>query len=314
MERERLRGEALAVEQPEHERQARLTVCDVDPHDAVHEARLAHEGLGGEQLADELRGRVDADRDDVTGDGPLELGPGTARDDAAVVDDGQAVAQRVRLIEVVGRQEHGGAAVPQAADLVPHSGSRLGVKPGRRLVEEQHDRAVDHPQPDIEPAAHAPGVGLDRPVAGVGQVQRLEQLRRPGVGIRAREAEQATLHHQLATAAHPRIRAAGLRDVADPPTHRLRVPGHVVAGDTGDPGGRQEERGEDPERGRLAGTVGAEEAEDRAGLNVQIDTCNRLDDVLLLAERASQALGHDDGLTHRRPRPAPRSRARARGC
>ncbi len=99
-----------------------------------------------------------------------------------MVDDREAVAQGVGLVEVVGREEDGGAGRAQAPDLVPHAGAGLGVEAGGGLVEEQQARAVDHADGDVEAAAHAAGVGVRRAVAGVREVDGREELGRPLVG------------------------------------------------------------------------------------------------------------------------------------
>ena len=139
-------------------------------------ARLADERLGADGLEDVLDGAVDADRDDVAGDLALELVGRALGDDPAVVDDRQPVGQRVGLLEVVGREEDRRARLAQAADLVPHPGSRLRVEAGRRLVEEQDRRAMDDAEPDVEPALHAARVGGDRPVGGRLEVERRQDL------------------------------------------------------------------------------------------------------------------------------------------
>ncbi len=85
---------------------------------------------------------VDADRDDVTGDLPLQLVGRALGHDPTVVDDGQAVGQRIGFLEVVGRQEHGRPGSRAGARISSHMRARAcGSRPGRRLVEEQ-DRAA----------------------------------------------------------------------------------------------------------------------------------------------------------------------------
>jgi hypothetical protein len=72
-----------------------------------------------------------------------------------VVDDREAVAQRVGLLEVVGGEEDRRPQLAELPDLLPHARPRLGIEAGRRLVEEQDLRPVDDPEADVEPAAHA---------------------------------------------------------------------------------------------------------------------------------------------------------------
>ena len=52
----------------------------------------------------------------------------------------------------------------QLADHAPHVVAAARVQPGGRLVQEQHLRVGDQRTGQVEPAAHAAGVGLDRAV------------------------------------------------------------------------------------------------------------------------------------------------------
>ena len=117
-------------------------------------ARLAHEGLIADRRQDEFAIAVDAERDHVTGDLALERVRRPLRDDHSVVDDREPVGERVGLLEVMRRQEDGRAVLAEGADLVPHAGACLGVETGGRLVEEQHLRPVDDPEPDVESTPH----------------------------------------------------------------------------------------------------------------------------------------------------------------
>src|SRR5262249_25890830 len=115
-------------------------------------------------------------------------------DDAAVVDDPDAVGELVGLLEVLGREEDGDALVlRKPAHLVPEGGAALDVQAGRRLVEEEDARAVDERQGEVEPALHAAGVALDAAVARLGQADTLEQLVRALAPALARERLQRGL-------------------------------------------------------------------------------------------------------------------------
>ena len=133
---------------------------------------------------------VDPERDDVAGDLPLERVGRALGHDPAVVDDREAVGERVGLLEVMRGQEDRGPQLAQVADLVPHARAGLRVQPGRRLVEEEHARAVDDAEPDVEAAAHAAGVGLGRAIGGRRQLERLEHL--VGAGHRRRPCRGRT--------------------------------------------------------------------------------------------------------------------------
>lgn len=58
-------------------------------------------------------------------------------DDLAVVDDGEAVTESVRFLEVVRGQEDRRPEVAESADLLPEVGSVLRVEARRGLVQEQ---------------------------------------------------------------------------------------------------------------------------------------------------------------------------------
>jgi hypothetical protein len=58
-------------------------------------------------------------------------------DDPAAIDDGDAVAEHLGLVHVVGREQDRAAVLAEAAQQVPQLPPRLRVEPGRRLVEEQ---------------------------------------------------------------------------------------------------------------------------------------------------------------------------------
>ena len=78
---------------------------------------------------------VDADR-------RLELGSGVSRaSDAAVVDDGDPVAELVGLLHVVGGEQDRLAVGVELAEDLPQGDAALRVEPGGRLVEEQDRRA-----------------------------------------------------------------------------------------------------------------------------------------------------------------------------
>ncbi len=124
-----------------------------------------------------------AERDHVAGDLPLQLGRGPLGDDAAVVDDRQSVAERVRLLQVVRGEEDGDAALAQAAHLVPDPGTALRVEAGGRLVQEQQRRLVDQAHADVQPTLLAARVGLRLTVGRLVQLEQRQQVGRAPTGL-----------------------------------------------------------------------------------------------------------------------------------
>ena len=78
---------------------------------------------------------------DVAADPGLELVGGALGDDAAAVDDADAIGELVGLLHVLGGEDDRRALLVQAADHVPELQPAAGVESGRGLVEEQHRRA-----------------------------------------------------------------------------------------------------------------------------------------------------------------------------
>src|ERR1035437_8247056 len=100
-------------------------------------------------------------------------------------DDGQAVAQCVGFLQVVGRQEDGRARLTKLANLLPQPGPSLGIKTGRWLVEEEDGRAMDHADADVRrrrlPAEYVLQV---RSVASVrSRAARMSTARRPASAL-----------------------------------------------------------------------------------------------------------------------------------
>ena len=243
-----------------------------------------------------LAGRAGSDGPHLEGlaaDDPLEPVGGVVRDDPAVVDDGDLVGERVGLLQVLRGQQHRRPVGDQRADDVPHVLALGRVEAGRRLVEEDHVRAADQARGQVEPPAHAAGVGLGRPVGGLGQVEPLEQLGGPLPGAaRGRRSSRVPKSTRFcrpvrssSTEAYwpvrpiaARTRSAS-RTTSKPATGRARR--------------RAQQGGEDADGGGLAGAVGAEHAEHGARGDGEVDALQRP----RLPEALDEALGLDHQVT-----------------
>jgi hypothetical protein len=208
----------------------------------------------------------------------LERVGGALDHDPALVDDGEARGQPVGLLQVVRGEQDGQALLTgEPADLLPHGGAGLRVETGGRLVQEQHLRAVDQADGHVQPALHAPGVGLDLALRGVRQVEAVEQLVGAPVQLRAAHAVEAALEQQVLPAGGHRVGAGALGDHADGAAHRRRIGGDVEPGDGGAAAVGGGQRGEDLDGGGLARAVGAEQPEDDAGLDGDAEAVERAD-------------------------------------
>ena len=119
------------------------------------------------------------------------------------------------------------------------------------------------------------------------EVEPLEQLVGPAAGRRAfdRWCRRPTIT-RFARAAHQPVDGGLLRGHADAPAHRGRIGHDVDAGDRGRALGGRRERGEDADGGGLAGAVVAEQAEDGAGRDVEVEVAQRPEVAVALAEAA----------------------------
>ena len=78
----------------------------------------------------------------------------------------------------------------EVLDHAPQLVATLRVEAGGGLVEEQHRRPVHQRGGEVEPAAHATGVGADDAVGGVLERELLEQLVGPAVDLVAVEVRE----------------------------------------------------------------------------------------------------------------------------
>ena len=106
----------------------------------------------------------------------LQLAARALGDHLPVVDDRDPIGQLVGLLQVLGREQHGGAGAHQRPHDVPHLVAAARVEPGGRLVEEEHARRGDDARGDVEAAAHAARVLLDETIGRVGQPEGVEEV------------------------------------------------------------------------------------------------------------------------------------------
>ena len=118
--------------------------------------------------------------------------------------------------------------------------------------------------------------------------------RRAGVG--AGQPVGAALADELVAPELAVPGAVALADVADRAADVALGGDDVVAGDLRGPGGRRDEGGEHPQGGRLAGAVGAEEGDELALGDLEVEAAHGLDGLLVRGEVAGQSPGHDRGL------------------
>ena len=167
-----------------------------------------------------------------------------------------------------------------------------GIDAVGRLVEKQHARRVDERAGEAELLLHAAGEVAGEALPERGEIAEAEQPvdllgaaadgHAVDVGV-----ESDVLHHR-----EVRIKAEALAHVADVLLEALGVAHDIEARHLGGAAaGSEQDAGEHAHGGRLAGAVGADEAEDLAVGDVEVEPCDG-DEVV---EGAAQAVGTDGG-------------------
>ena len=142
-------------------------LADRQRDDAVRRAAARSSAIGASAAhgASASAASLEAHLEPLAADPVLELVRGALGDHPAVVDHRDRVGQPVGLVEVLRGQQHGRARRRRAPRSSSHRLEPAArVEAGGRLVEEQHRRLGDERGGEVEPAAHAARVGLDRAV------------------------------------------------------------------------------------------------------------------------------------------------------
>ena len=198
---------------------------------------------------------------DVGGDdalrrtGPEQLRDAARRQRPAVAEDRGRRADLLHLGQDVRAEQDRHAGVAQAADHLAHLADAGGVEPVGRLVEDQQRGVLEQRGGDGEPLLHAERVGLVALPVAAGEPDRLDRL----VDPRVRDADRPGEQPQVLPAGEVGGELGRLHDRADPAHHLGQGVGHRAAEQRHlAPGGRGQAE-QHPDRGGLAGAVGAEE-------------------------------------------------------
>ena len=198
--------------------------------------------------------------------------------DAAADEDRDPVGETLRLVKVVGGEHDRFAKRAEVLDRRPAATARFGVEAGCRLVEEDQVRVTREGECQVQTAALPAGQAPDLRVLVLGQLDDLEQLREtsrlPVVGAPAVDQ----LRHPCLTG-----EAALLQDDADPLAEPGRLCLRVHAEDADRAAGALPEAFEYLDGGGLARAVRAEEAEDLACRDLEVNA--RQDPALRVVHR-----------------------------
>ena len=147
---------------------------------------------------------------------------------------------------------------------------------------------------EVEPPPHAARIGLQRPIGRVGESEALEQLARPVLGQAPRQVIQGAHEPEVLPAGEHLVDGGVLAGEADAEPDGLRMAGDVDAEHGRVALLERDDGREDAHGGRLAGAVGAEEPQHRAGIDAERHAVERDD----LAELLADVLHHDGCVGH----------------
>ncbi len=193
-----------------------------------------------------------------------ERGGRVGVDDPSVIDDGDAVAEALRLLHQVRREQHGLAAIADAPHEIPDCAARLRIQTGRELVEEHELGIVDEGERDEQPLLlparerHEPGLPL------VAEAELLEQPPAvDGSGIERRPESDRLLYFD------PLLQLRFLQLHADSLLQAAHVTKRIEPEHRNLSGIRRPQPFDALQRGGLAGAVWANQAEDFPRLDLE---------------------------------------------
>ena len=188
----------------------------------------------------------------------------------ALVEDGDAVADVLHVLQAVAAHEDRLALLAQLDDQVLHPARAERVEAGGRLVEDDQLRVVDERLGQADALPHALGVFLEDAllVVGRGRPSRsapAARLRRTA-GV---EVEQPAVEVERLLGVEEAVEVRFLGQVAD--AFVLVDVGGGLAEDEGLAVGGEEQAEQQLDGGGLAGAVGAEQAEDFALVDLEVE-------------------------------------------
>lgn len=207
------------------------------------------------------------------------------------VQDGDPVGHRQRLHLVVG-DEHGGDAEGQLepADLLAQVRPHLGVQRGERLVEQEHARAQCQGAGERDALLLAAGHLVRVAVAVVGEPHQVQEFGGPLAALGRADLAHAQAEGDVVARAQVREEAVRLED--HPGVAAVgRDPGDVLSVDQDFAGVGLLETGDDAQGGGLSAARRAEQGEEFAGLDGQVEAVEGDGG----AERPAQAAELDAG-------------------
>src|SRR5664279_1369258 len=225
-------------------------------------------GFGFARLSDELEKNV-IERG-IRPDARFQFGGSADGRDPSAVDECNAVAELVDFIHVMRCHDHRPLEpVSEVEDMLPDRLSGTGIDANRRLVEEQHDRAMQKALSNLEPPDHATGVLPGEMGGDLRKPHARERLRDAFCPFPSRDAVEARGQQHVFITGERTVGRQKLRDIADVPPHLGRLRDDIVAGNLGRSGRRRQQRRQHFDQRALARAIRADQAENLALIDRQ---------------------------------------------
>ena len=262
-------------ERPDDRRRDRFGIRGIDPEGAI--ARVdAPDAAQAAERGDDVGGRArgQPDRQALRAQGRAQPG-GRVDPHEAGPDERDAVAQPVGLVEIVRGEDDGAARRAQLLDRLADDEHGLRVERRGGFVEEHDGRIVEQGARDRELLLHALAERAGHLVPPIPQAEEPEialDALGPDRGVQAVEPPEEI---EVGDGRQLVVQARRLGQDADPRPDRIGLGADVEAIDRGRAFGRLDERREQPDGRRLARAVGAEQAEELASVDLEVDAADR---------------------------------------
>jgi hypothetical protein len=218
-----------------------------------------------------------------------QLGWGAAVEHAPCVHQRDAVAA-LGLVHEVGGDEQGHAILARELDhQLPELVAGDGVHARGRLVEDEHVRPVHHGHGQRQALAHAQGQLVGQLVGHVGQLEAGHHLGDARVALRSGHFEDARVQVEVLAHGEFAVERKGLRHVAHAAAHGQVMGVHRLAEQLGMALAGWQQAGEHLHGRGLATAVRAQEPEDLATVDAEVDVVHRRE----IAKAAGEVVGLD---------------------
>src|SRR5690606_14379149 len=195
----------------------------------------------------------------------------------ALANDPHSIAEPFDDLEGVRAHQDGAAAIDEAPEQGLEDARTLGVETDHRLIDHDHLGPMNEGTGDDQLLAHSVGIRFGELIAPASELEQVEQLLDAILDDLAVLSVECRAESEELRAAQLVVYEGAIGDVAELRLGRDRILLDVDAADLDPPRTRRENAGDHPQRGSLAGSVGTQEAEQLAPLDVEVERAHRLE-------------------------------------